>query len=109
MGWAWFFTWKCAFIFVHFPRPPKNTPGNFCLSSCFNFSVLVIGLSDLRQNVLIGQYQSLNFSIQSVDCLLQNVLSFSFPVKLACLDVATYANLSSRGWKPSQAGILRSL
>ena len=66
MGWALSFTWNCALIFVHFPRPPENTSGNFCLSSCFNFSVLVVGLSNLRQNVLIGQSQRLNFSIQSV-------------------------------------------
>ena len=66
MGWAWSFTWNCAFIFVHFPRPPENTSGNFCLSSCFNFSVLLVGLSNLRQNVLIGQSQRLNFSIQSI-------------------------------------------
>ena len=60
------FTWNCALIFVHFPRPPENTPGNFCLSSYFNFSVLVVRISNLRQNVLIGQTQRLNFSIQSV-------------------------------------------
>ena len=66
MGWAWSFTWNCVFRFVHFTRPPENTSGNFCSSSCFNFSVLVIGLSNLRQNVLIGQSQRLNFSIQSV-------------------------------------------
>ena len=66
MGWELSFTWNCALIFVHFPKPPENTQGNFCLSSCFNFSVLVIDLSNLRQNVLIGQPQRLNFSIQSV-------------------------------------------
>ena len=66
MGWAWSFTWNCAFIFVHFPRLLENTPGNFCLSSCFNFSVLVIGLSNLWKNVLIGHFLRLNFSIQSV-------------------------------------------
>ena len=37
--------------------------------------------------------------------LLRNVLSFSFSEKMACLDVATYANLLSRGRNPSQAGI----
>ena len=66
MGWALYFTWKCALIFVHFPRSPENTSQNFCLSSCFNFSVLVIGLSNLQQNLLIGLSQRLNFSIQSV-------------------------------------------
>ena len=66
VGWAWSFTWNCAFIFVHFSRPPKNTSGNVCMCSCFNFSVLVIGLSNLRQNMLTGQSQRLNFSIQPV-------------------------------------------
>ena len=66
MGLALSFTWNCALIFVHFARPPENTSGNLSLSSCFNFSVLVVGLSNLRQNVLKGQCQRLNFSIQSV-------------------------------------------
>ena len=72
MGWALCFTWNWAFIFIHFPRLPENTSGNFCLKiktgaqSCFNFSVLVIGLFNLRHNVLIEQSQRLNFSIQSV-------------------------------------------
>ena len=51
---------------MHFPRQPEYTSGNFCLSSCFNFSVLIVRLSNLRQNVIIGQSQRLNFSIQSV-------------------------------------------
>ena len=60
------FTCNCALVFVHFPRLPENTTGNFCLSSCFYLLVLAIGLSNLRQKVLIGQSQRLNFSIQSV-------------------------------------------
>ena len=66
MGWALSFIRICAFIFVHFPKPPENTSGNFCLSSSFNFSVLRVGLSNLRRNVLIGQSQKLIFSNQSV-------------------------------------------
>ena len=66
MGWALSFTWNSALIFVHFARPLENTSGNFCLSSCLNVSVLVAGLTNLRQNMLIGQSQRLNFSIQSV-------------------------------------------
>ena len=71
IGWAWSFTWNCAFTYVNLPRPS----GNFCLSSCFNFSVLVVELSNLRQNVLIGQSQRLNFSIQSVPNRLSVVLA----------------------------------
>ena len=103
--------------------------------------MFVIGLSNLRQNVLIGQSQRLNFSIQSVPNrlsvsfstyaksffvipftvtvrtispkslyyhLIQNVLSFSFSVKLVGLDLATDADLLLKGRNPSQAGILRS-
>ena len=66
MGWAWSFTRNFTFIFVHIPRPAENTAGMFCLSSGFNFSVLEIGFSNLRQNVLIEQSQRLDFSIQSL-------------------------------------------
>ena len=78
MGWALSFTWNCALFFVHFPRPPENTSGDFCLSSCFNFSMLIVGFSNLRQNGLIGQSQRLNFSIQYVPSVFFSTYALSF-------------------------------
>ena len=56
---------RIVLSFLHIFQGRLKTPRNF-LSFYFNFSVLVLGLFKLWQNVLIGQSQRLNFSLQSV-------------------------------------------